>query len=107
MNFPDTLTTREVADLFDVTLHTVRAWRQPAYAGSPLHLLPDIPSTAPTKGGNKPAPCLYSWNTLNAFIARNPKYALHVRCYTGRPIFRGKRLEPPIRTETRPDPHTG
>lgn len=86
-SIPDELDTRQVAALFDVSVDTVKVWRRPIYAQSPLQLLPTRydPPTATGKA-------LYDWDTLHSFTQRNPQYSLHVRRATANPRLQGQPL---------------
>jgi hypothetical protein len=64
-NDKDWLDSREVADLLDVSLKTLKNWRSPEYANSPLHLM------GATYRHNR---YRYPKSAVLDFAERNPKY---------------------------------
>lgn len=77
---PEWFTTREVADMFCVSVPTVRSWRTPAYKDSPLRLVGE------RVGHNQ---YRYSLDALDAFVALNPRFhpLLAYTLRRGTPVF--------------------
>lgn len=72
--------TREVADMFCVSVPTVRSWRTPAYEDSPLRLVGE--RTAHNR-------YRYSLDALDEFVERNPRFNpfLAATLKRGTPVF--------------------
>ena len=62
---PEWFTTREVADMFCVSVPTIRSWRTPAYKDSPLRLVGERTAHNQYR---------YSLDALDAFVERNPRF---------------------------------
>lgn len=72
---PEYWTTREVADLFEVSIETVKSWRSPEYEDSPLRLVGERYNKTRYH---------YPFSALEEFVERNPKYNPFIKAILNR-----------------------